>query len=220
MQNTLRVILIVFVYWRFACLPIYGGQGPRVGYRHSCFYPIPVFGTGYCRCLRLSVCLCACCVSRLLLVHSITQQPFQLASSCFAKKMRNIRLIYPLILVLTSQHQNKNSTNSSNHHIWFKRSLIPSSMWIMYFLILVLIYIDLQGQISLENTILSNSRFAVLHYLPWVKSKYENVSNKINWGWLIFFVGLVGGQGTRGGLVVLMENVAVYRSKGARVPYQ
>ena len=45
-----------------------------------CFYPRPVLAFGYCRCLRLCVCVCVRpCVNHEL-VRAITHDPFQLGS--------------------------------------------------------------------------------------------------------------------------------------------
>ena len=50
----------------------------------SHFYPRPVLAFGYCRCLRLSVCVSVrpsvCVCGKHLLVRAITQHPFKLGS--------------------------------------------------------------------------------------------------------------------------------------------
>ena len=44
------------------------------------FYPRPVLAFGYCRCLRLSVCVCVHVCGKHLLVRMITHHPFKLGS--------------------------------------------------------------------------------------------------------------------------------------------
>ena len=51
---------------------------PRVIF--SGFYPRPVLVFGYCRCLRLSVCVSVCVCGNHMLVRAITHHPFELGS--------------------------------------------------------------------------------------------------------------------------------------------
>ena len=44
------------------------------------FYPRPVLAFGYCRCLRLSVCVSVCVCGNHMLVRAITHHPFELGS--------------------------------------------------------------------------------------------------------------------------------------------
>ena len=44
------------------------------------FYPRPVLAFGYCRCLRLSVCVSVCVCRNHMLVSAITHHPFELGS--------------------------------------------------------------------------------------------------------------------------------------------
>ena len=44
------------------------------------FYPRPVLAFGYCRCLRLSVCVSVCVCGNHMLVWAITHHPFKLGS--------------------------------------------------------------------------------------------------------------------------------------------
>ena len=44
------------------------------------FYPRPVLAFGYCRCLRLSVCVSVCVCINHVLVRAITHHPFKLGS--------------------------------------------------------------------------------------------------------------------------------------------
>ena len=44
------------------------------------FYPRPVLVFGYCRCLRLSVCVSVCVCGNHMLVRAITHHPFELGS--------------------------------------------------------------------------------------------------------------------------------------------
>ena len=53
---------------------------PSVHLSVTHFYPRPVLAFGYCRCLRLSVCVSVCVCGNHMLVRAITHQPFELGS--------------------------------------------------------------------------------------------------------------------------------------------
>ena len=67
----------------------FNGEKPSIALWHGCviitllshhFYPGPVLAFGYCRCLRLSVCVSICVCSNHMLVRAITHHPFEIGS--------------------------------------------------------------------------------------------------------------------------------------------
>ena len=54
------------------------------------FYPRPVLAFGYCRCLRLSVCVSVCVCINHLLVRAITHHPFKLGSPNLDHKLKDL----------------------------------------------------------------------------------------------------------------------------------
>ena len=62
------------------------------------FYPRPVMALGYCRCLRLSVCVSVCVCGNHELFRAITHHPFKLESPNLDQKIQNILLKIPIVL--------------------------------------------------------------------------------------------------------------------------
>ena len=56
------------------------------------FYPRPALAFGYCRCLRLSVCVSVCVCGNHMLVRAITHHPFELGSPNFDHRCKRPRL--------------------------------------------------------------------------------------------------------------------------------
>ena len=60
------------------------------------FYPRSVWASGYCRCLRMSVCVCVCVRQSLACPHD-NSGPAQARITKFGPKMQNT-LIVPIVL--------------------------------------------------------------------------------------------------------------------------